>query len=160
MGVAAVQLGIAAGATVTGLVRRDEHRARIEALGADTDVSGAYDVVLELVGGDALAEDVDLLAAGGRLVVIGVGAGATAAVDFRKLMQRRARISASTLRARPLEEKALVVRRLERHVAPLVDRGVVSVPVHATYPLERAQEAYDAFAAGGKFGKIVLTAGG
>jgi NADPH:quinone reductase-like Zn-dependent oxidoreductase len=161
VGVAAVQLAVAAGATVTGLVRHEEHRVRIEELGAGTDAAGSYDVVLELVGGaDNLAADVGLLATGGRLVVIGVPAGATAEVDFRMLMQKRARISASTLRARPLEEKALVVRRLERHVAPLVERGLVGVPVHATYPLERAAEAYDAFAAGGKFGKIVLTAGG
>jgi NADPH:quinone reductase len=156
VGVAAVQLGVAAGARVTAEVRHARHRPRVEAFGADTDVAGPYDVVLELVGGDRLVEDVELLATGGRLVVIGVGAGATAPVDFRKLMQRRGRIHASALRSRPLEEKALVVRRLERHVAPLVERGSVSVPVHATFPLEEAEAAYDAFAAGGKFGKIVL----
>jgi NADPH:quinone reductase-like Zn-dependent oxidoreductase len=156
VGVAAVQLGIAAGARVTGSVRRDEHRERIEELGADTDEDGEYDVVLELVGGDALTRDVDRLALGGRLVVIGTSAGARAEVDFGTLMRRRARISASTLRARPLEEKALVVRRLERHVLPLVDARRITVPVHATYPLERTQQAYDDFAAGGKFGKLVL----
>ena len=159
VGVAAVQLGVACGASVTGVVRRDEHRRRIRDLGADTDERGEYDVILELVGGDNLARDVELLAARGRLLVIGVGAGARATVDFARLMQRRARISASTLRARPLEEKALVVRALERHVLPLVEAGRIAVPVHATYPLEQAQQAYDAFAAGGKFGKLVLLPG-
>jgi NADPH:quinone reductase-like Zn-dependent oxidoreductase len=65
---------------------------------------------------------------------------------------------ASTLRPRPLEEKAAAARLMERSVLPLIESGAVKVPVHATYPLEQAREAYDAFAAGGKLGKIVLTA--
>jgi NADPH:quinone reductase-like Zn-dependent oxidoreductase len=119
---------------------------------------GPFDAILELVGGDGLADDLELLGVGGRLVVIGVGAGARAQIDFRLLMGKRARISASTLRARPLEEKALVVRRLERHVLPLLADGRVRVPVEATFPLAEAQAAYDRFAAGGKLGKIVLLA--
>jgi NADPH:quinone reductase-like Zn-dependent oxidoreductase len=63
----------------------------------------------------------------------------------------------STLRPRPLEEKAAAARALERSVLPLIESGSVRVPVHATYPLDQAAEAYDAFAAGGKLGKIVLT---
>ena len=154
VGVAAVQLGREAGARVTGTARSNADR--VAALGATTEIDGDYDVILELVGGDNLGKDLDLLATGGRLVVIGVGAGAQATVDFRRLMGRRGRIHASTLRARPLEEKALVVRRLEHHVLPLVEDGRITVPVEATFPLEQAQEAYDRFAAGGKFGKIVL----
>jgi NADPH:quinone reductase-like Zn-dependent oxidoreductase len=159
VGTAAVQLGVAAGASVTGVTRSNADR--VAALGADTEAHGEYDVVLELVGGaENLRADLDALAVGGRLVVIGVPAGGTAELDLRKLMQRRGRIHASTLRARPLEEKALVVRRLERHVLPLVERGAVTVPVHATFPLERAHDAYEEFARPGKFGKIVLRAGG
>jgi NADPH:quinone reductase-like Zn-dependent oxidoreductase len=63
----------------------------------------------------------------------------------------------STLRPRPLEEKAAAARAVERGVLPLIESGSVRVPVHATYPLDQAAEAYDAFAAGGKLGKIVLT---
>jgi NADPH:quinone reductase len=63
---------------------------------------------------------------------------------------------ASTLRVRPLEEKALVTRRLEKEVLPLFESGALSVPVAATFPLDDAEAAYERFAAGGKLGKIVL----
>ena len=72
-------------------------------------------------------------------------------------MGKRARIHGSTLRARPLEEKALVARLLEREVLPMFESGALSVPIAETFPLERAAEAYDRFAAGGKLGKIVLS---
>jgi NADPH2:quinone reductase len=70
---------------------------------------------------------------------------------------KRGRILASTLRSRPPEEKALIARRLERSVVPLFGDGVLTVPVAATYPLERVAEAYDRFSAGAKLGKIILT---
>ncbi len=72
-------------------------------------------------------------------------------------MGKRARIRASTLRARPLEEKALAAREVEREVLPLFDVRRLRVPVAATFPLEEAAAAYERFAAGGKLGKIVLT---
>jgi NADPH2:quinone reductase len=71
-------------------------------------------------------------------------------------MGRRLSISASMLRGRKLEEKALVVRALEQHVLPLLADGRVGVPVEETFPLTEAQAAYDRFVAGAKFGKIVL----
>jgi NADPH:quinone reductase-like Zn-dependent oxidoreductase len=71
-------------------------------------------------------------------------------------MGNRGRVMASTLRARPLEEKAMTARLVERSVLPLVESGAVKVPVFATYPLDQAEAAYDAFAAGGKLGKIVI----
>jgi NADPH:quinone reductase len=71
-------------------------------------------------------------------------------------MGKRARIHGSTLRARPLEQKADAARRVERQVLPLVERGDVTVPVAATYPIDQAEQAYDRFTAGGKMGKIVL----
>ena len=71
-------------------------------------------------------------------------------------MRSKKIIHGSTLRARPLEEKALVVQRVGRHVLPLVAAGRIGVPVERTFPLTEAQAAYDAFAAGGKFGKLVL----
>ena len=77
-------------------------------------------------------------------------------LELGLLMRTRGRISSSSLRARRLEEKALVVQRVGRHVVPLVERGSITVPVERTLPLAEAQEAYDAFAAGGKFGKLVL----
>ena len=155
VGVAGVQLGSEAGATVTGVARH--HLEQILELGAtDTKASGAYDVILELVGGDHLRKDFERLDHKGRVAVIGVGAGATAEVNFHFLMRARGRVHGSTLRSRGRAEKADVIRRLREDVLPLLEEGRVTVPVHATYPLEQANEAYDAFTAGGKFGKIVL----
>jgi NADPH:quinone reductase-like Zn-dependent oxidoreductase len=72
-------------------------------------------------------------------------------------MSRRAKVMGSTLRARPLEDKALVTIAVQHHVLPFVDQGRVKVVVEAAFPFEQAQEAYERFAVGGKFGKIVLT---
>jgi NADPH:quinone reductase-like Zn-dependent oxidoreductase len=93
-------------------------------------------------------------------VVIGIGAGAKVELNLGVLMGKRARILGSTLRSRPLEEKALTARAVERSVLPLFESGALRVPVAAIYPLERAGEAYERFSAGGKFGKIVLEAAG
>ncbi len=155
VGSAAVQLGVAAGATVSGTARRNADR--VAELGARLESEGEFDVILELIGGDNLAQDVERLAMLGRLAVIGTGAGSKAKIEFGHLMRKRGRIHGSMLRARSAEEKALVVQRLREEVLPLLAAGRVTVPVHETYPLEQAQAAYDAFAAGGKFGKLVLT---
>ena len=155
VGAAAVQLGSEAGATVTGVARH--HFDEILALGAtDTKPSSKYGVILELVGGDHLRTNLERLDLKGRIAVIGVGAGETAEVNFHLLMRARGRIHGSMLRSRTRAEKADVIRRLREDVLPLLEEGRVVVPVHATYPLDQAQEAYDAFAAGGKFGKIVI----
>lgn len=154
VGVAAVQLGVALGADVTGTARH--HLAELQALGADTEESGQYDVILELVGGDNLATNLELLAPKGRIAVIGMGAGATATVNFGLLMGKRGRIHGSMLRFRSREEKADVIHRLREDVLPLLADGKLQLPVEETFPLDRAQEAYDRFAAGGKFGKLVI----
>jgi NADPH:quinone reductase len=164
VGIAAVQLAAATGAHVTATVRSEALRAHVAALGADAVVDpadvaehGPFDVVLELVGAPNLAVDLRSLATGGRIAVIGVGAGAKAEVDLLQLMAKRGRIHGSTLRARSLEDKADAARRVERHVLPLLAAGTVRVPVHAAHPMAEAGVAYDAFAAGGKLGKLVLT---
>ena len=164
VGTAAVQLGRAVGAEVIATVRNEELRPRVEELGAKAiapdgfEEHGPFDVVLELVGGPNLAANVGTLTTGGRIVVIGVGGGAKAELNLLGLMGKRGRIMASTLRARPLEEKADTARRVEKHVLPLIESGAVTVPVAETFPLDEAEAAYDRFAEGGKFGKIVLTA--
>ena len=165
VGTAAVQLGRAAGARVTATVRREQLRRDVESLGAQAIAPegfaerGPYDVILELVGAGNLAENLQSLATGGRIAVIGVGgSGPRAEINLATLMQKRGRILASTLRARPLEEKALVTRRLEREVLPLFETGALTVPVAATFPLGDAEAAYERFEAGGKLGKIVLEA--
>jgi NADPH:quinone reductase len=150
VGVAAVQLGLAAGAAVTANARH--HHAELSGLGADTEVDGDYDVILEPVGGANLTENLSRLARWGRIVVIGTGAGGRAEIDFRLLMARNGQISASLLRPRTREEKAEVVRRLGEFVA---DRSFW-VPVEQSFPLELTQDAYERFRAGHKFGKIVV----
>lgn len=162
VGTAAVQLGVTAGARVTATVRSDHRRAQVEALGAtvvamDQVVDGGpFDVILELVGAPNLDVNLRALAIGGRISVIGIGAGAVGEINLGLLMVRRARIHGSTLRARPLEGKAAAARLVEAHVLPLVEAGRMTVPIDSTFPLEAAAEAYDHFAAGDKFGKIVL----
>ena len=163
VGTAAVQLGRAAGARVTATVRNQALRSGVEELGATVvepagfEAHGPFDVVLELVGAPNLAANLGALATGGRIVVIGIGAGAKAELNLGALMGTRGTVRGSTLRPRPLEEKALAARAVERHVLPLVERGAVSVPVADTFPLDQAEDAYDRFAEGGKLGKVVLT---
>jgi NADPH:quinone reductase len=163
VGTAAVQLGRTMGARVTATVRREEYRAEVEGLGGNAispegfEESGPYDVILELVGASNLAANLDSLALGGRIAVIGVGGtGPVAEINLLAVMQKRARIHGSTLRARPLEEKAICARRVEKEVLPHFDDGTLTVPVADTFPLEDAEAAYERFAAGGKLGKVVL----
>jgi NADPH:quinone reductase len=164
VGTAAIQLGRSAGANVTATVRREELRPGVEALGARAidpegfEEHGPFDVVLELVGAPNLPGNVNALATDGRIVVIGAGAGAKAELNLVALMGKWGVVRGSLLRPRPLELKALAMRRVEREVLPLVEDGRVKVPIAETYPLEQAEEAYDRFAAGGKLGKIVLLA--
>ena len=165
VGTAAVQLGRAAGARVVATVRNEELRPRVAELGCQAvapdgfEGYGPFDVVLELVGAPNLAANLASLAPGARIVVIGIGAGAKAEINLGMLMAARARIMGSTLRARPLEEKARAMRLVEHHVLPLIESGAVTVPVADTFPLDEAAAAYDRFAGGGKLGKVVLTTG-
>lgn len=154
VGTAAVQLGVAGGAEVTGTARSNADRVR--ELGASTERDGEYDVILELVGGVLLVDDLRRLAPQGRLAVIGTSAGRRVEIDFGTLMGKRGRIHGSHLRNRSAAEKAEVIERLREQVLPLLADGRVRVPVHATFPLDEAQQGYEAFAAGGKFGKLVL----
>jgi NADPH2:quinone reductase len=163
VGTAAIQLARAVGARVTASVRDEQLRREVAALGAQAIACegfverGPFDVILELVGAPNMPDNLQALATGGRITVIGVSAGVKAEVNLLALMGKRARIHGSTLRARPLEEKALAARRLEHEVLPLFNAGALRVPIAATFPLEQAAAAYERFAAGGKLGKVVLT---
>jgi NADPH2:quinone reductase len=163
VGMAGVQLARAAGARVVATVRDPQRRKEVAAATgatavdpADFEAFGPFDVVLELVGAPNLPADLRSLALGGRISVIGVGAGAQAEVNLLELMSKRGRVHGSTLRVRSLEDKAVVARAMERHVLPLLATRVIEVPVHATVPMAQARAAYEQFAAGGKLGKIVL----
>ncbi len=162
VGTAAVQVARAAGARVTATVRNDRLRGAVEELGATAiapegfEEQGPFDVILELVGAPNLPGNLQTLGSGGRIVVIGVGAGPKAELNLLALMGKRGRIHGSTLRARPLEQKAEAMRGVERHVLPLIESGAVRVPVAETFTLDRVGDAYARFEEGGKLGKIVL----
>jgi len=163
VGTAAIQLARAAGAHVTASVRNPDVRDAVADLGAHEVIEpegfeghGPFDVVLELVGAPNLAGDLKALGTNGRIVVIGVSAGAKAELNLLALMGKRARIMASTLRARPLEEKASTARAVEREVLPGFERGDLRVPVAETFALGDVATAYQRFAAGGKLGKLLL----
>jgi NADPH:quinone reductase len=162
VGTAAIQLARAAGARVSATVRNEQLRDGVRELGANVIAAegfaehGPFDVILELGGAPNMPENLQALATGGRIAVIGVSAGAKSELNLLALMGKRARVHGSTLRARPLEEKALVARLLEHEVLPLFDSGQLSVLVSETFALDDAAAAYDRFAAGGKLGKIVI----
>jgi putative PIG3 family NAD(P)H quinone oxidoreductase len=162
VGTAAVQLGRMAGARVTATVRNPDAREQVAALGANVVApedfvdAGPFDVILELVGAINLENNLKSLDTGGRVTVIGTGAGREGEINLGLLMFKRARIHGSTLRARPLEDKAMTARAMERSVLPGLASGSLTVPIAAEFSLEDAAAAYERFAAGNKFGNYVL----
>ncbi|MEA2193960.1 MAG: hypothetical protein QOG42_394, partial [Solirubrobacteraceae bacterium] len=143
--------------------RNPDARDAVAQLGADDVLApdgfgehGPFDVILELVGAPNLGANVKALNVNGRIIVIGIAAGAKAELNLAVLMAKRARIMASTLRARPLEQKAAAARAIEREVLPAFERGALRVPVAETFALADVAAAYERFAAGGKLGKIIL----
>ena len=163
VGTAAIQLGVQAGARVTATVRNESVRDEVAELGAevidpeDFADAGPFDVILELVGAPNFPGNLKALATGGRICVIGVGGGPKIELNLLALMGKRGSIHASTLRARPLEEKAAVARLVEKHVLGAFESGAIRVPVLDTFDLADATAAYERFEAGGKLGKIVIT---
>ena len=172
VGSAAVQIARACGARVVGTSRTTGGLELVADLGgvpaeagdvADVvqEVSGGRgaDVVLELVGAPNLATDLAVLATLGRVVVVGVGAGAEATINLRALMARRGRLLATVLRARPTEEKALAVRAFEREVLPHLAGGDLRPVVDRVFPVVEVAEAFDHVESGPKHGKVLLDFG-
>ena len=163
VGVAGVQIAAAAGAEVIASVRNPSSRLAVLKLGAaqavdpaEAEAHGPYDVILELVGATNFESNLRSLNLGGRIIFIGSTSGREAKLDLGLLGMKRATIRASMLRSRPLEGKATAARAVEREVLPFVTRGKITVPIAATYPLDQAVQAYDAFSTPGKLGKIVF----
>ena len=172
IGTFAIQAGVALGATVAVTAGSAEKLERCRELGAHvlvnyrdedfvaavraaTDGRGA-DVVLDNMGGKYLARNVDVLAPGGRLVVIGLQGGTRAELDLGRLMAVRGTVAATTLRARPVAEKAAICRAVERDAWPLVESGAVRPVVDRVLPLHEAAEAHRAVEAGEHVGKVLL----
>ncbi|HEY5936128.1 MAG TPA: NAD(P)H-quinone oxidoreductase [Kofleriaceae bacterium] len=171
VGTAAVQLGRALGAFVIGTARTEDKLDRARELGLDAGIIAsagkfaelvhAVDragpaVVLELVGGGYLAEDLRCVRPLGRIVLVGLLAGAKAELDLGLVLRKRVRILGTVLRSRPLEEKLAVTRTFEDQVVPLFARGRLSPVIDTVLDLDQAGEAHARMASNAGFGKIVL----
>lgn len=169
IGVTAIQMAKAAGARVIATARSVAKAAQARSVGADVTVdstcadwvteirsAGGVDVVLDMVGADFFAANVELLKPDGRLVVIATMSGHKVEVDLRVLMMKRLSLTASTLRARGADEKARLARAVEINVWPWLATGRVRPIIDRTFPLERASEAHEWLEQGAQFGKVVL----
>jgi putative PIG3 family NAD(P)H quinone oxidoreductase len=169
----AIQLASAAGARVFTTAGTPDKRAFCESLGAERAVDykeedfvavlkeatggrGA-DVVLDNMGASYLKRNVDVLATEGRLVVIGMQGGSKGELDLNALLRKRGAVLATTLRARPAEEKAAICASVVEHVWPLVADGAVKPIVEGTIPLDDVRRAHELMESGSHTGKILLT---
>ena len=175
IGTMALQLASRHGARVLCTVGSPEKAAAAEALGAErairyrdedfvevvaslTDGRGA-DVVLDNMGAAYLPRNVSALATGGRLVVIGLQGGTNGELDLRALLSKRAAVHATSLRARPVAEKAAIVDAVRAQVWPAVEAGEIKPVIDRVLPLEQAAEAHRVLEASSHVGKIVLLCG-
>ena len=174
IGTMAIQLASALGSRVITTAGSAEKLAVCESLGADvtinyrdqdfvevvkevTDSKGA-DVILDNMGASYLGRNIDALATEGRLVIIGMQGGVKGELNIGKLLAKRGAVIATSLRARPVEEKAAICASVVEHVWPLIADGSVRPVVHTTLPLEKAAEAHRMMESGDHIGKIMLTA--
>jgi len=118
--------------------------------------AGGADVILELVGGGYLAEDLLCVARCGRIMLVGHLAGARAELDLGAILRNRVRLVGTVLRARPLEEKIAAVQAFARHLVPLFERGALRPIVDRVFPLGAAADAHTYVASNEGFGKVVL----
>ena len=172
IGTTAIQLAHAFGARVLTTAGSDEKCASARELGADhafnyrtTDwVAGAkqatggrgVNMVLDIVGGDYIGRNLDLLASEGRLVQIAFLKNPKAELDFSVMMRKRAWITGSTLRPRSPAEKGAIAQQLRQHVWPLLEARVVRPIIHQVFPLAQAADAHRLMEAGTQIGKLVL----
>lgn len=175
IGTTAIQLAKAFGARVFTTAGSAEKCAACEALGAErainyreedyvpilrelTDGAGV-DLVLDMVGGEYLARDIEALAVDGRHVSIAVLGGAQATFNIQVMMVKRLTLTGSTLRPRSVADKAAIAGSLRAKVWPLLESGAVKPVMHSTFPLADAAKAHALMESGTHIGKIVLVVG-
>lgn len=169
IGTTAIAMGKAAGAKVIATARGADKAAQALKLGADVAVDtttedfaeiaqreGGADVVLDMVGGDYFAKDLDAVRTGGRIVFIAAQAGGVVSLPIMKIMQKRALVTGSTLRPRDAEEKARIAAAVEATVWPWIAAGKVRPQIDAVFPLVEAAKAHAHLEAGGHLGKVIL----
>jgi NADPH:quinone reductase-like Zn-dependent oxidoreductase len=145
------------GLGATGINYHDEDFSRIVAL--ETAGRGA-DVILDIVGGEYLQRNIDTLAQDGTVVIIANQSGAPGSFDIGTLMRKRGRILATTLRARPIEERAAIIAEVTEFVMPLFVNGAVHTVTDSTFTLENAADAHRRMESSAHSGKILLVAEG
>jgi NADPH:quinone reductase-like Zn-dependent oxidoreductase len=172
IGTTAIQMAKAYGAKVIATARGADKAAAARRLGADvavdartedfTDVAkreGGCDVVLDMVGGDYFAKDLDALRMDGRIVFIASLGGGDVTLSIGRLMQKRGVVTGSTLRPRTADEKARLAAAVEALVWPWIEAGKVRPQVDATFPLTDAAKAHAHLEGGAHVGKVVLVTG-
>lgn len=166
VGTACVQLVRAVGAQSVGTARTAEKLERAGALGLDAAVLagenmskeiGDVDVVIDLVGGDYLQVDVAVCKPKGRIVLVGLLAGAAAEIDLGAVLRKRLSLRGTVLRARPEWEKAQATAAFAKEVVPLFERGVLRPVIDRVFPLEASDKAYEELASNTTFGKLILS---
>lgn len=171
IGTTAIQMGKAAGAKVIATARGAAKAQEARTLGADVAIDagaedfaevakthGGVDVVLDMVGGDYFAKDLDALKTGGRIVFIAAQAGGEVNLSIMRLMQKRALVTGSTLRPRDADEKARLAAEIERVVWPWIAAGKVKPQIDKTFPLAQAAAAHAHLESGSHVGKVMLIA--
>lgn len=169
LGVAAIQLAKAAGATVVTTVGSEEKRAFVAGFGADviinyktTEVAAALlnhpiDIALDCVAGPDLGRHLTCMRRGGRWIIIATLGGPSASIDAGDLFRRGVRLIGSTLRSRSAATKADLLAQLERQVWPALAAGTMRMAIHRTLPMARTDEAHDILSRNANMGKVVLT---
>lgn len=178
VGLAAIQLARASGATVFGTSRTAEKLERARGYGLDEAVAVGDDpalfaeavrewthgagvnVILDLVGSSYLATNLDALALKGRLLQVGTPGGSSAPLDFGRVMGKRLRIIGTVLRSRSIEEKAHATRLFNAHVLPLLAREIVRPVIDKVYRMDEVRAAHERMESNESFGKIVLKIAG
>ncbi|MFJ5213157.1 NAD(P)H-quinone oxidoreductase [Streptomyces sp. NPDC088354] len=171
IGTMAIQLAKAVGAKVAVTAGSAAKLERCRELGADLgidyhdqdfvpavrDVFGGADVILDIMGAKYLDRNIDALAVNGRLAVIGLQGGVKGELNLGKLLAKRAAVTATSLRGRPLEEKTAIVAAVREHVWPLFETGAVAPVVDCTLPMEQAAQAHRVVEESSHVGKVLLT---
>ena len=165
VGTAAVQVAGALGATTVGTSRTEDKLRRAREIGLDqgvvasdnmADEIGEVDVVIDLIGGDYLTTDVRVCRSRGRIVIVGLLAGAKSPLDLGAVLSKRLTIRGTVLRSRPDYEKALATRAFEREVLPLLARGDARVVVDRVFTLDDANAAYEHMVTNEGYGKTII----
>jgi NADPH2:quinone reductase len=158
VGLAAAAIAAASGAKVIALTRSEEKRRRLADLGYDTTrPTSGVDVVIDFVGASTWAQNLEVLAPKGRLVLVGTMSGSKVEAELSPIMRKRLTIVGTVLRSRPIEEKIALTREFSRTILPLIAGGRIRPVVDRVLPLSRAADAHGAMERNENFGKIVLT---